>query len=264
MDWNNHAITLTYGDQAENHKGMQIIGQMADSGFNLDDLNICKQRFEQTGNHCELVHLNQYLPVQLEPNSTAEPGYILIIRDGVNTLLKETNKNATDLFDEQVNLDWDTKAYMYGRVVNKHARHNLCYSEQAQVQEPNYEEGRGRIIGFDSVPLTKKIRTQLPEFLPGSTNLQCEGNHYYDKKKCGISFHGDSERLKVIGVRIGESNPLHFQWFYQSEPIGNRAIINLSHGDLYIMSQKAVGTDWKKKNIYTLRHATGCAKYTEI
>ena len=61
MDWNNHSITLTFGDQAENHKGMQIIGQMAESGFNLDDLNICKQRFELAGNLCELVHLNQYL-----------------------------------------------------------------------------------------------------------------------------------------------------------------------------------------------------------
>ncbi len=30
------------------------------------------------------------------------------------------------------------------------------------------------------------------------------------------------------------------------------------------MSEKTVGTDWKRKNIYTLRHAAGCAKYTNI
>ena len=30
------------------------------------------------------------------------------------------------------------------------------------------------------------------------------------------------------------------------------------------MSEKSVGTDWKKKNIYTLRHATGSDKYTTI
>lgn len=262
MNWDNHAITLTFGDQAENHKGMQIIGQMADSGFNLDDLNLCKNRFEQAGNHCELIHLNQFLPAQLAPNSTAESGYVLVIRGGINTLLKGTNKSADDLYTEQVNLEWDTKAFMYGRVVNKHARHNLCYSEQAQ--EPNYEEGRGRIISFESVPITKKIREKLPGFLPGSENLQCEGNHYFSTQTGGIGFHGDFERKKVVAIKLGDVKPLHFQWFYKNEAVGTRAIINLDHGDVYVMSEKSVGTDWKKKNIYTLRHATGADKYTTV
>jgi hypothetical protein len=30
------------------------------------------------------------------------------------------------------------------------------------------------------------------------------------------------------------------------------------------MSEKAVGFDWLKKNTPTLRHATGCDKYTTI
>lgn len=29
------------------------------------------------------------------------------------------------------------------------------------------------------------------------------------------------------------------------------------------MSEKAVGFDWKKSSIFTLRHATGCDKYTK-
>ena len=35
---------------------------------------------------------------------------------------------------------------------------------------------------------------------------------------------------------------------------------------MYIMSEKAVGTDWKKKNIYTLRHSAGLdnTKFTKI
>jgi hypothetical protein len=262
MDWDNHSITLTYGDQAENHKGMQIIGQMAESGFNLDDLNICKQRFEAAGNLCELVNLNQYLPAQLEPNAAAEPGYVLVVRGGVNTLLRGTNKTAKDLFDEQIALDWDKKAFMYGREVNKHARYNLCYSEEAQ--EPNYAEGRGRIIAFDSLPNTKKIREQLPRFLPGSENLQCEGNHYYDARKTGIGFHIDKERKKVIGVRIGESNPLHFQWYFAGEPVGTNCQLVINHGDLYVMNEMAKGISWKRKGKYDLRHAAGCAKYTTV
>ena len=30
---------------------------------------------------------------------------------------------------------------------------------------------------------------------------------------------------------------------------------------MYIMNFKATGNDWKQRNIYTLRHATGCKKY---
>ena len=66
------------------------------------------------------------------------------------------------LFDEQDVLEKDTQAFMYGRVVNKHARHNLCFSEEQQ--EPNYEEGKGRVYAFNEVPLLKKkkVKTAKP------------------------------------------------------------------------------------------------------
>ena len=56
-------------------------------------------------------------------------------------------------------------------------------------------------------------------------------------------------------------------WFHDNKPITN--IINendmkLEHGDIYIMSEKAVGNDWKKKNSYTLRHAAGSKKYIQL
>jgi hypothetical protein len=38
----------------------------------------------------------------------------------------------------------------------------------------------------------------------------------------------------------------------------------LHSGDLYVMSEKAVGTDVKKKKIATLRHAAGASKYLEL
>ena len=38
-------ITITFGDQAENHKGMQIIGNVADNGFSISDLELAKQKF---------------------------------------------------------------------------------------------------------------------------------------------------------------------------------------------------------------------------
>jgi hypothetical protein len=41
-------------------------------------------------------------------------------------------------------------------------------------------------------------------------------------------------------------------------------INDLEHGDMYVMSEKTTGFDWKSKTKYTLRHAAGCDKYTTI
>lgn len=63
MNFNNKAITITFGDQAENHVGMQQIGNMANSGFTINELLLAKARFEQIGCVCEMVNLNNGLPV---------------------------------------------------------------------------------------------------------------------------------------------------------------------------------------------------------
>ncbi len=248
-------ITITFGDQAENHVGMQKIGQLADSGFTNDDLKNAQKIFESKGATCE------YLDLNIAESGNIDSASILIIRQGTNIILN--GKTADDMYNEQNNLNVDTKAFMYGRVVNKHARHNLCFDEKDQ--EPNYAEGKGRIIAYNKVPLTKQIREKLGEYFGlKANNLTAEGNYYYDIKKCGIGFHGDSERKKVIAVRLGATLPLHYQWFYNSLPVGQRIKLNINHGDIYIMGEKATGCDWKTKKSYTLRHAAGCEKYLTI
>ena len=58
--------------------------------------------------------------------------------------------------------------------------------------------------------------------------------------------------------------PIHYNWYYQGNPIGKNCKLMLNHGDIYIMSEKAVGFDWKSRNKYTLRHSAGCEKYTKV
>jgi len=41
-------------------------------------------------------------------------------------------------------------------------------------------------------------------------------------------------------------------------------MIPLDGDDLYVMSEKAIGTDWKKSSLLTLRHSTECNKYTVL
>ena len=268
---NNLSITITFGDQAENHVGMQQIGELADCGFTKDDLIIAKNNFENIGCNCELFDLRDCV-INEEIKEQLDEAYILIIHGAVNNILKNIDMTVNDLLNEQKTLDVDKKAKMYGRVVIKHARHNVCFSEESQ--EPDYENGKGRIVSFDSVPLINYIRNKLPELIgEKALNLQGEGNYYYDKNKCGIGYHGDTERRKVVAIRLGELNPLSYLWFYKNKYINSNGIgsecagktfFDLEDGSMYIMSEKAVGTDWKKKNIYTLRHAAGCSKYISL
>jgi hypothetical protein len=253
-------FSLTFGDVAENHKGMQKIGTLSNSGFNLNDMNKMKEWFEAKGCKCNIINLHWLLDENLQKENQA---YLLTVKNAVNALLDDENgKDA--LFKEQDELEKDKKAFMYGRVVIKHARHNLCFGEAHQA--PNYEEGMGTVYAFDEVPLLKKIRCGLGEISgEKGTNLQAEGNYYYDVTKCGIGFHGDTERKKVIAFRLGATIPLCYAWYHDNNVISDIMTINdLEHGDMYVMSEKTTGFDWKSKTKYTLRHAAGCEKYTTI
>jgi hypothetical protein len=155
----------------------------------------------------------------------------------------------------------DKKALFRGAVKNKNARHNLCFDDRSQ--EPAYEAGRGRIVPFAALPALSGVRSALAYYFGAekATNLLAEGNYYYDVARTGIGFHGDGERRLVIALRLGAAIPLHYQWFYRQAPHGKRIVLRLGHGDMYAMSEKAVGTDWKRSVIPTLRHAAGAPLY---
>ena len=72
---------------------------------------------------------------------------------------------AAALYHEMEALVKDTK-YLEKRrnkVLNKQARHNLCFGEKAQ--EPNIKKGKGRVYEFDRVPELNKLRLQLKAML---------------------------------------------------------------------------------------------------
>jgi hypothetical protein len=276
-------FSITFGDRAENHVGMQMIGTLAPEGFSHADLLAAQAKLEGYGVATELVALHDNLPAE-----HVIPGlesWILIGRNAAAAILASSSSmegeeggeaadeadgaavgsagTADDLYREQMALTVDKKAKMRGRVVNKHARWNVCYG--AASQEPDYEAGKGRVVAFAEVPLVGKLRANLPLIAgPKAEGLQGELNKYYDVAQCGIGFHGDSERKLVACFRLGASTPLHYQWFVRSASVGERVKLTLHHGDFYMMSEKATGFDWKKKIIPTLRHAAGAHKFLVI
>jgi hypothetical protein len=239
--------TLTFGDVAENHVAMEQIGVRAalGEGFSLLDLMRARRRFQEAGVTCEILTLS------------GDAG-VLIIRNGLTAIM-----DPDALLKEQGPLEKDKKAFMYGRVVNKKARWNLCFATEGHG--PCYEEGKGRVISYKDVPLLATLVATLPAwFGEKAIGLNGEGNYYYNPKICGIGYHGDTERRKVIAVRLGAPMSLHFQGYKYNLPSGPHHEVVLGHGDLYMMSEKAVGTDWKSSSILTFRHAAGCASFTKL
>jgi len=241
-------ITLTFCENAESHVGMKSVGKISDRGFTLEDLKIIQSCFPNSKS--TIYHLNSLI------TENAEDAYLLVIKKGCNELV-----NSTLLLQEQcfIRDERDTKAFMKGRVVNKKARHNLLFGDIDQTAD--FENKVSTVINFNRLPGLEHVRNEFNDILNNKLgldiNLMCEGNYYYDNKKCYIGFHGDFERKLVIGIRLGGSFKLHFQWYHRFSKIGDIFTIELNHGDIYVFSEKAVGKDWKRSSICTLRHAAG-------
>ena len=50
----------------------------------------------------------------------------------------------------------------------------------------------------------------------------------------------------------------------RSKVISEEVILDLEHGDLYVMSEKATGFDWKRSSFPTLRHCAGANCYIKL
>jgi hypothetical protein len=158
---------------------------------------------------------------------------------------------------------------MYGRVVTKHKRRNLCIDEKAQTAD--IAHGKGTVLAWSEVPGLARVRELICGWLPELKLQPVAELNYYHHGEAGIGPHGDTERKVVVGLRVRERDetdpdnaldvpPLCFHWYHRGQPVGKRVVIPLHHGDIYLMSEKAVGSDWLSPTLYTLRHATGTEK----
>ncbi len=252
-------LTITLCECSENHIGMEKNGNIAKSGYNkthLDKLmNYYKNKKIERINLRDLLNDNN---IEFINNvSYLDNAELLIIRNAID--------NHEDIYNELINLKWDYHYYDIKRkkVLNKKARSNLCIDNFSQ--EADYENKKGTIISNNNIPIFNKERIKISEILNEDPNLvKCEGNRYDNILKQGIGWHGDAERLKVVGLRFGESMSLCFKWFKNTNPVGKKFETILNSGDLYIMTEKTCGNDWKKRSILTLRHSAGCKKYTSL
>ena len=298
-------FSLTCAPGGENNRGMEIIGRMPikGEGFTAKDIEGLGPYFEklmcgdmkENGDKVSVLNLNELglsIVTSIEPRVMISEEYqarVLILRDwAAKTMGAEAW--TKEVFKELASRRWDAEYLdpnkyrteivdgieikVRGKRLNKLARTNLCFVA-GREQEPAVYEGKGTIYDLKKLEAlnrgVEKLKEQIAMGLieiGSKTKVEInvvEGNRYYNLKKTGIGFHGDTERVVVICISIGCDNyPMRWQWFKAGMPVGEPIDVILNCGDVYIMSEKAVGAEWKKSSIYTLRHSAGAEKYRSL
>ena len=255
--------SLTIGNGGENHTGMEFLGNLRKKGdgWNVEKLikakNILENIFEKK---VDMYNLNEIcLEGIVIPEKCEKPkdAYLMVVR---NFLSENVHKNFKK---ELSSYEWDRKYFdtRRGKVLNKHARANVCYGKKSR--EADYKNKKGTIIGFDQSPLVEHL-LKVVEILMEDENLIVEGNQYDDVNKNGIGPHGDTERVCVACLRVGASMPMKFGMFWNCKLRGNPFETIIKGGDLYFMSEEAVGAEWKKKSKWVWRHCAGAPKYLKM
>ena len=293
-------MSLTCAPGGENHAGMEIIGRMPvkGEGFKASDIEGLGTYFVDqadawiTQDGIETVTVLDLNTLSGENTimglGSDDQARVLLLRRWVQSMFEDTT--VQDIYKELIADTWDAEyldknkyrieivdgveTKVRGKRMNKRARTNLCYVA-GREQEPDVWKGKGRIVDLKKKTALNLAVDRLRDMIEAGlieigskTKVEInvvEGNRYYNLKNTGIGFHGDTERVVVICISIGCDNyPMRWQWFKDGMPVGESIDITLNCGDVYIMSEKAVGADWKLRSIYTLRHAAGAKKYTGL
>ena len=295
-------VALTMADCGENHIGNQQVGTIpvAGTGFKASDIDGMAPYFKKLyasslikgDNAVQVLNLNELSGVDnLKKMNAGHQGRVLVLRNWMANI-KGAMGFTDNVYDEVVKYDWDKKyldpnkyreeivngekVRIRGKILNKKARENKMFVK-GMTQKADYINGKGTIEDVNNMPSLKlavdMLQKQISESLiacGSKTQIKInvvEGNRYYDLKTTGIGFHGDTERVVVICLTIGggiKGFPMRWNWFHQGYPIGNPIDLTIFDGDVYIMSEKALGVDWEKKTFPTVRHAAGHNKYTSL
>lgn len=251
---------ITFGEVAILHIGGAEIGTgMRERGFLVAELCGVKAKVEAAGGRAELHLLSEALPPALRGANEAAT---LLIRDGASLFLGPGA--AEELLQEQrARVAYDQKFWdrRRSRTLCKRARHNVVFGEQGAAASADFKQCT--VKAFGEVPRLRAFRDALPQWLGERAQGLCaEGNHYFEAAS-GIGFHGDSERKIVVCLCLGRSSTLRYHWRLpgSSEHTLPPRDLRLHHGDVYVMSEKATGFDWRHRASVRLVHGAGSARY---
>ena len=264
IDLHYQAAVLTLCARGENHVGMQQVQSKAmqsgkSTSTSIPQLKLIQLWFSTKGISADLIYLN----TKVEEEDAA----VLYVKGGLKAFLANPNFLAVEIDTMECDRQYyDTRRK---KVLNKHKRWNYVIADQ--TQQADIENKKGTIHAFHNFTYHQMLRDGLTEMgkelgLEALEGLIAEANIYHSAgKKCGIGFHGDEERPNsaVIGANFGKPRFIEWQSFHNSRRFGNPVRIKLGHGDMYFMSEGAVGIGWKQKSRYVFRHRAGEKEYLD-
>ena len=252
---------LTFGEVSILHIGGKELGKgIRDTGFSTEELIMIRDNFisKKLEKCVEYISISDNLPKELRCDNEAG---VLIIRsnNSINNTIPISKDFADRLYKEQSNIEYDAKYWDTRRrsTLNKRARKNIVFGKDEIIHSDDYKQYS--IKAFRNLPELNKLKKLLSKiFGKRAKNLNAEGNHYHHDKS-RIGYHGDSERKIVICISLGKSSILRYNWRLpgSSEHTLKPITIILNHGDIYIMSEKATGFDWRKRSKVRVVHGAG-------
>jgi hypothetical protein len=166
-------------------------------------------------------------------------------RTEIATILVIPNYIKNDLYQTLLSVDWDKKVLLRNKVVNRIGKYVISIHDEAQ--EPNYEQGQYRVLSYNELEDLKVVKNNVNKIV-NQNNLLCKGDYNYNHEKLKLKYQGGKVN-NMICIHLGDPIQLSYKWFFSNKAVSESTGFTLNHGDLYIMSEKATGHDYKlKKN----------------
>lgn len=253
------AISLKFGDTERELLGKlssMTLGSYYSYGLTEKQLVEIHQKFPEQST------LTSFRKIPDHPDAS-----ILVLHGGVDLLVGEGHYQK--LLQEMESQEPDKKHRSKGVISKRRQYHALSFSNFSQPTD--YENQSCRVINFEEVPNLLALRRQLQDLIGELPYLTCDALYYFDldNKHVGYRTGGCRYRKIEIGVRLGEPMKIKFHWCYNFRPDGtDPMVIEVNPGDIYFLSEKAVGTEHfhktkNKKEIYTLIHSAGTDLFLE-
>lgn len=228
------------------------------AGFSMPELKDVKKQFEAKGYICELTVLNTSLPyIHVMPD--IPDAAVLVIRGAARAFGVDKDRLLWQLKD----LSWDTKAQKKVAFANLTGRSVLHFGDIDR--KADYKAKKSTIVPLRRInDLTSMADTIRKMFSYRELVLEADGDRYDDIPNAGkSSFHNPKNKLISATLHLGATMPLVFTWYYHEVHLSQNMTIELHHGDIYFLSDKATGHDGHRKAIGTLRRAIGSQKFID-
>lgn len=248
---------LTLGEVSILHVGGKELGERGRRGFTNEELAQIHKKLRSKGANVEHVMISHALP---EEHQSANAASVLVIHDGAALICGDAAA-ADKMLEEQQSIPYDKKFWnaRQKKTMHKRARYNTTFAEHDVAPSEDFQTPSTHAFP----PTLAAFRNGLASVLGDkAAGLSAEGNHYFEPKS-GIGYHGDAERKIVICLSLGGSSVLRYHWRMpgSSEHTLSPVDIRVSHGDVYVMSEKATGFDWKYRSRVRVVHGAGSDKY---